>query len=160
VTGRDVPEGEYALRFTDGCTWDLDGANLAEAAARARQARLIGGVGDRSAEIIAFVADNPPSVTAAKVEEKFGRDARQYLKRLADMGRLRRLQRGVYTTVTSVTSSLSQASEPNPGDSGVTGVTSEKSDKEGADHGEQLVVTHVTDVTPHEEPDDPARWTR
>jgi hypothetical protein len=111
VTGRDVPEGEYALTVADGFAWDLDGADLEEAAARARQVRLSGGVGDRSAEIIAFVANNPPRVTAAQVEEKFGKDARQNLKRLADSGRLRRLSRGIYTSVTSVTSSHSQVDE-------------------------------------------------
>jgi hypothetical protein len=111
VTGRDVAEGEYALRFVDGSTWDLDGANLEEAAARAREARLSGGVSDRSAEIIAYVAANPPYVRAGEVEEKFGPDARRYLKRLADSGRLRRLSRGLYTSVPSVPSSQSQVSE-------------------------------------------------
>jgi len=111
VTGRDVAEGEYALTVADGFAWDLDGADLEEAAARARQLRLSGGVGDRSAEIIAFVANNPPRVTAAQVEEKFGKDARQNLKRLADSGRLRRLSRGLYTSVTSVTSSHSQVGD-------------------------------------------------
>jgi hypothetical protein len=111
VTGRDVPEGEYALTFTDGCAWDLDGADLDEAAARAREARLGGGLGDRSAEIIAFVAANPPSVRAHEVEEKFGQDARRYLKRLADSGRLVRLSRGYYASVPSVPSSHSQVSE-------------------------------------------------
>jgi len=115
VTGRDVPEDEYALQLADGFAWDLDGENLDEAAARAREARLTGGVSDRSAEIIAFVAANPPHVRAAEVEEKFGRDARQYLKRLADSGRLRRLSRGIYTSVTSVTSSHSQDSEGEQG---------------------------------------------
>jgi hypothetical protein len=125
VTGRDVPEGEYALKFAEGSAWDLDGANLEEAGSRAREARVSGGVGDRSAEIIAYVAANPPHVRAAEVEEKFGRDARQYLKRLADSGRLRRLSRGIYTSVTSVTSSHSQVSQPRQGSAVVTGVPSD-----------------------------------
>lgn len=117
VTGRDVPEGEYALQFVDGCQWALDGADLDEAAARARQARLIGGVSDRSAEIIAFVAANPPHVRAGEVEDKFGPDARRYLKRLADSGRLRRLSRGLYASVPTVPSSHSQVSEGEQRDS-------------------------------------------
>jgi len=32
VTGRDVAEGEYALRFVDGSTWDLDGPRPRDAA--------------------------------------------------------------------------------------------------------------------------------
>jgi hypothetical protein len=118
VTGRDVAEGEYALQFVDGCQWDLDGADLEEAAARAREARLSGGVSDRSAEIIAYVAANPPHVRAGEVEEKFGQDARRYLKRLADSGRLRRLSRGLYTSVPSVPSSQSQVSEGEQWDNG------------------------------------------
>src|SRR5215216_2453166 len=31
VTGRDVPEGEYAVRFKDGAVWELDGDDLAAA---------------------------------------------------------------------------------------------------------------------------------
>jgi hypothetical protein len=116
VTGRDVAEGEYALRFVDGSTWDLDGENLEEAAARAREMRLRSGVGDRSAEIIAYVTANPPYVEANEVEDKFGKDARQNLKRLADRGRLHRLSRGRYTSVTSVTSSQSQVSDDERGD--------------------------------------------
>jgi RecA-family ATPase len=60
VTGRDVPEGEYAVTVADGFAWDLDGDDLQEAAARAREAQLTGAVSDRSAEIIAYVAANPP----------------------------------------------------------------------------------------------------
>jgi hypothetical protein len=131
VTGRDVAEGEYALRFVDGSTWDLDGANLEEAAARAREARLSGGVGDRSAEIIAYVAANPPSVRAGEVEEKFGQDARRYLKRLADSGRLRRLSRGLYTSVPSVPSSHSQVSEGEQRDDGVPLSQSEEDSRPG-----------------------------
>jgi hypothetical protein len=116
VTGRDVPEGEYAVTLSDGCAWDLDGADLDEAAAGARQVRLTGGVSDRSAEIIAFVADNPPRVTIDQVEEKFGPNARRYLKRLADSGRLRKLSRGLYTSVPSVPLSHSQVSGGEEGD--------------------------------------------
>jgi hypothetical protein len=126
VTGRDIPEGEYALQLIDGCQWDLDGTDLEEAAARAREARLSGGVGDRSAEIIAYVAANPPHVRAGEVEEKFGPDARRYLKRLADSGRLRRLSRGIYTSVPSVSSSHSQVSEGEQWDNGTPPSQSEE----------------------------------
>ena len=118
VTGRDVPEGEYAVTVADGFAWDLDGPDLEEAAARARETRLTGGVSDRSAEIIAFVAANPPHVRAGEVEDKFGPDARRYLKRLADSGRLQRLSRGLYTSVPSVPSSQSQVSEGEQWDNG------------------------------------------
>ena len=126
VTGRDVPEGEYAVTVADGFAWDLDGADLEEATARATETRLSGGVSDRSAEIIAFVAANPPSVRAGEVEDKFGPDARRYLKRLADSGRLRRLSRGIYTSVPSVPSSQSQVSEGERWDDGTPPSQSEE----------------------------------
>jgi AAA domain len=126
VTGRDVPEGEYAVRVADGFTWDLDGADPQEAAARANEIRLSGGVSDRSAEIIAYVAANPPHVRAGEVEDKFGPDARRYLKRLADSGRLRRLSRGLYTSVPSVPSSQSQVSEGEQWDNGTPPSQSEE----------------------------------
>jgi hypothetical protein len=128
VTGRDVPEGEYAVTVADGFAWDLDGDDLQEAAARAREAQLTGAVSDRSAEIIAYVAANPPHVRAGEVEDKFGPDARRYLKRLADSGRLRKLSRGIYTSVPSVPSSHSQVSEGEEGDSVRDSVPSDDED--------------------------------
>ena len=47
VTGRDVPENEYALKVIEGKAWQLDGADLAAAAAAARKredARALGDV--------------------------------------------------------------------------------------------------------------------
>jgi predicted transcriptional regulator of viral defense system len=64
------------------------------------------------------VAANPPHVRAGEVEDKFGPDARRYLKRLADSGRLQRLSRGLYTSVPSVPSSQSQVSEGEQWDNG------------------------------------------
>lgn len=111
VTGRDVPEGEYALTF-DGTTglWALDGGDLAAASKNARHRRATAGVGDRSAEIIAFVGEHPNGVRANEVEAELGEDARRYLARLAESGRLVRVERGVY----ALPSGLSQVSQcPN-----------------------------------------------
>ena len=47
VTGRDVPEGEYAITVAEG-TWTLRGSSLAEAAQAAQQAKAAEGLGDRS----------------------------------------------------------------------------------------------------------------
>ena len=53
VTGRDVPECEYALSF-DALTgwWSLLGSGLVEAAARAAQVRASAGLGDDSAALV------------------------------------------------------------------------------------------------------------
>jgi len=107
VTGRDVPEGEYALTFTDGAVWALDGADLGEAAKRARQVRATAGLGDRSAEMILLVEEHPQGVTPSDVAAALGIEqhvARTYLGRLVESGRLRRPRRGLYTPVASVAS--------------------------------------------------------
>jgi len=104
VTGRDVPEGEYALTVSDG-SWTLDGSSLADAARAAQQAKATEGLGDRSADIVAFVARHPAGVTATEVADALSLpDARRYLARLADADRLRRLERGRYAPSTAVPS--------------------------------------------------------
>jgi AAA domain len=115
VTGRDVPEGEYALTFTDGAVWDLDGADLGEAAKRAREVRATAGLGDRSAELVRFVAQHPEGVTPAQVAEALGLEAgaaRVYLARLVEAERLARPRRGLYTPVASVASVASEGGDP------------------------------------------------
>jgi AAA domain len=109
VTGRDVPEGEYAVRF-GGALWQLDGADLDEAARNAQTRAAMAGLGDRSADIIGYVDEHPDGVRAAEVAERLDLpDARRYLARLADAGRIRRAARGLYTPVPTV--SLSQTAE-------------------------------------------------
>ena len=96
VTGRDIPEGEYALTFTPDAAWQLAGQTLAEAAAAAAKVRATAGVADRTAEIVDFVAQHKDGVRAGQVELKLGKDARRTLSRLADAGKLTRAKRGLY----------------------------------------------------------------
>ncbi len=104
ITGRDVAENEYAVVCADG-VWTLDGANLDAAATVAEQARATANLGDRSAEIVAYVNAQPAPVTSKQVEEALDiPDARRYLARLADAGRLARQSRGQYSSVPSVPS--------------------------------------------------------
>lgn len=96
VTGRDVPEGEYAVTV-EGGQWALRGTSLADAARRAEQTRAAAGLGDRSAEILALVAEHPQGVAPKFVADALGLpDARRYLARLAEKGRLDRTARGLY----------------------------------------------------------------
>jgi hypothetical protein len=98
VTGRDVPEGEYAVVF-DEAAWSLDGPDVDTAAARARELRAVQGLGDQSAEIVGFVAANPNGVKPAEVVLALGIDRATvdtYLGRLVKNGRIRRAARGVY----------------------------------------------------------------
>jgi hypothetical protein len=111
VTGRDVPEGEYALTLAQGCWWQLDGADLQAAAAAARTNRASAGLGDRSAAIIAYISKHPAGVRGEDVAADLDMEriaARVYLGRLLEAGRIQRPHRGLYTPVTSVTSVTSE----------------------------------------------------
>jgi hypothetical protein len=99
VTGRDVPEGEYAVRFQDGHHWALNGDGLAAAAAAARSTRATAGLGNRAADIVKAVA-KLGQASPADVANLLGlepRGVRTYLGRLVDSGRLIQVERGVYT---------------------------------------------------------------
>jgi hypothetical protein len=105
VTGRDVPEDEYALAFKEGGAWTLDGPDLAAASAKAEQGRAVEGLGDRAAEVAAFVLARPEGARAADVARGLeGIDehtARTYLGRLTEAGRIIRVARGLYMGVAS-----------------------------------------------------------
>lgn len=98
VTGRDVPEGEYALTVANG-SWTLDGQSLADAARVAQQARATEGLGDRSAEVVALVSRHPNGVGPTAIGTMLGIPASQagtYLARLAEAGRIGKAARGTY----------------------------------------------------------------
>jgi hypothetical protein len=104
VTGRDIPEGEYALSFTAG-VWGLDGDGLDDAASTARVRRAAAGLSGRSIEVITYAERHPEGVRAAQVAVQLGiseHTARTYLARLADGGHLAKQGRGLYTPVASV----------------------------------------------------------
>lgn len=105
VTGRDIAECEYGLT-ADGGLWSLDGSTLSEAAhsvERRREQKLLG---DRALEVLGLVAQRGET-RAGDIAEKLGIDqhqARTYLSRLADSGRIQKVGRGVYRGVASVAS--------------------------------------------------------
>jgi 5S rRNA maturation endonuclease (ribonuclease M5) len=106
VTGRDVPEAEYALKVIDGMGWQLDGDGLAAAAAKAREREEAQKLGETSAQILAAIREHPEGIRAADLRDRFGKDVYQYLKRLTEAGRIDKLERGLYVL-------LSEASEPS-----------------------------------------------
>jgi RecA-family ATPase len=123
VTGRDLVESEYALK-ADGGLWSLDGTDLAAAASTAQTRRDKQYLGDRALEVLTFV--NQHAGTRAADLQAIGIDqdqARVYLNRLAESGRIQKLARGLYNSVTTVTTVTS------------SGQTDEN-------------VTDITDVTP------------
>jgi hypothetical protein len=107
VTGRDIPEGAYALTLVPGTWWRLDGATLEAASAAAGSARAAAGLGDRSAAIIAHIGQHPEGVRADEIAAALAMQTsavRVYLQRLHDSHRIERQHRGLYTPVISVMS--------------------------------------------------------
>jgi len=111
VTGRDVPEGEYAVRFKDGAVWELDGDDLAAAREKAQKVRATtratAGAGDRMLDVVLYAYAHPEGVRRGDIAKALDLDpkvAGVYLARAAEAGRLKRAERGLYTPVTSVTS--------------------------------------------------------
>ncbi|MDQ3477405.1 MAG: helicase RepA family protein [Actinomycetota bacterium] len=110
VTGRDVTEREYAVQTNNGI-WTLIGDDLDAAAVTAQTVRATANLGDRSAEIVRYIAKHPDGVRAGEVAEAMRMpvdEAGVYLRRLLDADRLRRPERGLYTPVLSVLSVLSE----------------------------------------------------
>ncbi|OBB76850.1 hypothetical protein A5759_05255 [Mycobacterium sp. 852014-52144_SCH5372336] len=116
VTGRDVPENEYALLSSAG-RWSLDGMDLLDAAATARRRRESADLGDRSAEAVAFV-NGRGETRPADLAEHLGIDgnsAGTYLRRLYESGRIGKRARGLYTPLFEV-SEVSESEEPTGDD--------------------------------------------
>ncbi len=104
VTGRDVPENEYALT-TEGGLWKLDGADLTAAAEAVRTRKSTENLGDRSAEAATFVVSRPMGTRAADLATHLSissNDAGTYLRRLHEAGRIGKRTRGIYTPVSYV----------------------------------------------------------
>jgi len=112
VTGRDVPENEYALT-TEGGLWLLDGADLTAAAEAVKTRKNTESLGDRSAAAVAFVAQRPLGTRATDLAGHLGindNDAGTYLRRLHEAGRIGKRTRGIYIPVSEV-SEVSEAEQ-------------------------------------------------
>jgi hypothetical protein len=116
ITGRDVPEDEYALTLTDGKAWQLDGSSLAASAATARSREAAKSLSGLAADVLRFVTEHPEGVRAREVAERFGEHAPRYLTRLYDAGRVDKVERGLYVTSAQYASEASEASEPQVSD--------------------------------------------
>ncbi|ACV79819.1 AAA family ATPase [Nakamurella multipartita] len=156
ITGRDVEETKYAMIWRpDAGRWDLDGNGLAEAQAAARRAEITIGLGDRSTEIIDFIAQHPDGVRAAAVADHLAIDqdkVRPYLQRLEKSGRILKPSTGLYTPVTGVTTVTAGDNDAGQGPRlGVTpadvGVTPTVTAPPPVSAGHSLGVTPVTPVT-------------
>ncbi|GAA4863923.1 AAA family ATPase [Saccharopolyspora cebuensis] len=121
VTGRDVTEADYALTMAGGTTWRLDGANLDAAAATADTRKASDGLGDRSTEIVRVIGQHPDGIGPTKLGALIGVEAKhagEYLRRLADAGRVVKTGRGVYRSPRTPVETV-ESVEPDPPKLGV-----------------------------------------
>lgn len=121
VTGRDVPEAEYAMTASDG-QWTLQGASLEEAAQAARAMTASDGLGDKASRIVAWVSSQRAPVTPAMVAKALGADlgmtndsVGQYLRRAAEGGRIRQVARGFYGPVSEASEVSEREGDARPG---------------------------------------------
>ena len=124
VTGRDVPEGEYAVTSRGG-VWSLLGSTLSAAAAQVATIKAAA-LGDRSVDLLRFISDHPDGVRRNDVAQALGiqpNEAGVYLGRLLAAGRVRRASRGLYTPVISVVSVISDEDDDPQGPLDVTQTT-------------------------------------
>ncbi len=101
ITGRDVPEKEYAVLASQG-PWTLDGEDLVEAAQTAAEVHETEGLGERMRAVLAFVNEFPNGVTPRQAADALGLDRHlvsKYLSRLAEDERIAKEARGVYRRV-------------------------------------------------------------
>jgi hypothetical protein len=144
VTGRDVPEGEYAVVFKDGHHWQLGGDDLAAAAKQAQKVRATtkatAGVGEQLIDVILYVYAHPDGVKAVDVAEALKLETKVagvYLSRAVKAGRLQRPERGLYTPVGSVGSvGLEQGSLPLSNTSNTSNTPTEGQDDTRKGHAQ------------------------
>ncbi|MET8650615.1 AAA family ATPase [Nocardia aurea] len=125
VTGRDIPENEYALVTEDG-RWSLDGMDLADAAAtvetRLKEQRK-DSLGDRASDVLVLVNSQPGDTAATDVAEKLGisnDDAGKYLRRLAEKGLISKRGRGSYIRLSDVSEPSERHDMPSSGHESVS----------------------------------------
>ena len=120
VTGRDVPEAEYAVELTEHSGWRLVGSTLHDAARDAAIRKSTVGLADRTVEVVQEVEKHPDGIGVASLATATGIARAQidtYLSRLVTTQRIRRVKRGIYAPVAS----------PATGARSVRSVGSEKS---------------------------------
>ena len=102
LTGRDVEENSFAMRFNRGA-WSLDGSSLADAASALETKTEA--LGDRSKSILTYINDTAPNtVKASDLVTHLGLSlsaAGVYLKRLHDKEIIGKRARGEYISLKS-----------------------------------------------------------
>jgi hypothetical protein len=143
VTGRDIRENEYATILSGEGIWKLDGGSFGTAVEAAETRRESERLGDRALEVLGFVNSRLVPTCAADVAKDLDIDqhqARTYLGRLADSGRIRKLGRGLYSGVAYV-ATVAKAEENATENTHATHTFDQ----------ERLICPHCGDVLMHPE---------
>ena len=159
ITGRDVPEAEYGMKFDAGL-WSIVGGDLStasEAVVEIRAAQAQSNLGDRMTEIVHFVDQSDTPVTPAAIAEKFGltrKDAGSYLARAERKDLIAKQGRGKYVSKLSNVSK-SQVEAPKQLSTAVSKVSKTQTNDEFLDaltsalsptHG--LAKTQIVSLVP------------
>jgi RecA-family ATPase len=99
LTGRDVIEGEYALKAERGILWQLDGDDLSTAAEKVQERQAEDKMGDRKYDVFTYVCGSNDPVSPADVARDLGMEnnaASTYLLRLVKDGVVTKVSRGKY----------------------------------------------------------------
>jgi hypothetical protein len=94
--------------------WNLEGQNLTAAAQPVTTRRERDRLGDRALEVLAFVNGRSETTSGDLVAKLNGIDdkaSRQYLLRLFDAGRIRRVRRGVYGPIPQPLEEIEESEE-------------------------------------------------
>lgn len=106
ITGRDVPEEQYAVDSGTGMGWRLIGGSLKEAAKQAVSVQQSGGLGAQQKKALEFVNSRTEGTRAKDLAVYLGisnDDAGKILRRLRDSDHVCQTGRGVFAAVTSET---------------------------------------------------------
>lgn len=101
VTGKDVPENEYALTLDSSQSWQLDGADLDAAAEAAGSRQERDSLGDVANQILKIIRERPEGIRPAGIAELLPDDVQVnvYLGRLLKQGRIDKVGRGLYVAL-------------------------------------------------------------
>lgn len=116
VTGRDIPEAEYALHADDGVLWRINGVDLDTARKAAQEQKAKGSMSDLKMSVFQFVMNwrGPEPVRATEVATALkisGDTASKNLRRLADDGWITKVGLGQYQYFVSEVSEVSDSTK-------------------------------------------------
>ena len=126
VTGRDIPDGEYAVMFNGG-VWTLDGDDFDAAEDKAQAEAQLENLSDTTASVVNAVNKATDPVQAGEIAKALGMNeanVRVILSRAVKDGRIDKVSRGLYAKLPVEQGKLEHPDSPGESVTSVTSVTS------------------------------------